>query len=202
MQTARTLPEGQYRFLIGGGYFRTSETSPSDPSRVTYPYLEAGARFGFIENWDLGLRFTLPGMFTGDVKAQFLSTDTWAMAAGFGVGYMAVKEDKTAGTTSNLFPNEMLDLFLPVYLSYDFSRWVGLYVSPRLVFRKVDREMFLFGTAFGARFGNKVGVFIELSGASDFKSNYSQGQVGFGIFFGSPDSVPLSATRNQDDAAG
>lgn len=202
MQTARTLPEGNYRFLVGGGYFRTSEVSPSDPNRVTYPYLEAGARFGFIENWDLGFRYTLPGMFTGDVKAQFLSTDTWAMALGFGVGYMAVTDTQKAGTSSNLFPDQMLDVFLPFYVSYDFSKWIGVYLSPRVVYRKVDREMLLLGTAFGVRVGNKVGVFVELSGATDLKSQYSQGQLGVGIFFGSPDSVPLSSTGKQDDAEG
>jgi hypothetical protein len=181
MQTAKVLPEGYYRFFAAAGFFRTPVTSPSAPNAVNYPFVEGGARFGFAPRWDLGLRYTLPGMLTGDVKACFFEDGPTALAVGAGVGYLAIP---SKDATATLFGKELIDVTIPFYASYDFAPAFGVYASPRYVFRVAATEQHLIGSALGIRVGNRVGVFLEVSAALDLVSEYRQYQAGFSIFFG------------------
>lgn len=181
VQTAKVLPEGYYRFFAAAGFFRTPVTSPSAPSAVNYPFLEAGTRFGFAPHWDLGLRYTLPGMLTGDVKACFFEEGPAALAVGAGVGYLAIPSKDASAT---LFGTELIDVTIPFYASYDFSPSFGVYASPRYVFRAAASEQHLVGSALGIRVGNRIGVFLEVSAALDLVSEYRQYQAGFSVFFG------------------
>lgn len=183
MQTARTVAEGEYRFLVASGLFRTDALSTSDPDQVLYPYLELGTRFGFTPGWDLGFKVTAPGTLTGDVKACLYADDAFAAALGVGVAYLAVK-DRSAG--DDFFNEDVLDILLPAYLSYDFSKEFGVYLSPRVVVRHFKQGYLLAGGALGTRIGNSWGVMLEASAAFDTKSSFKQYQLGAGLFFGSP----------------
>lgn len=193
MQTARVLPEGTYRFFVGGGGFRTPSVSPSDPNKVGYPYLEGGARFGFTPGWDIGLKYTLPGMFTGDVKVILVEDDAFAFALGAGVGYLALKDTSVPSASSTNQTQELVDILFPTYLSYDFTPGLGVYASPRFILRwSTTTSQKLLGGALGFRFGNTVGVMVEAGGAADLSSEYRQYHVGLGFFFGAVPTVPVS----------
>ncbi len=187
LQTGRVLPEGTNRFFVGAGFFRTPEVSPSEPNKVTFPFLEGGARFGFTEGWDVGMKYTMPGMFTGDLKFNMVDEDGFALAAGFGAGYVAVKSTDTSD--DHHLKSEVLDLIFPLYVSYDFSEAFGVYMSPRFVLRYAQSQQNLLGSAIGLRFGNSVGIFVEGGAAWDITSNFKQYQVSSGFFFGSGPSV-------------
>jgi hypothetical protein len=187
LQTGRVLPEGTNRFFVGAGFFRTPEVSPSQPDKVSFPFLEGGGRFGFTEGWDLGMKYTMPGMFTGDLKFNMVDESGFALAAGFGVGYVAVKSDDA--NDDHHLKREVLDLLFPLYASYDFAPAFGVYLSPRFVLRYAQSQQNLIGSAIGLRFGNFVGIFVEGGAAWDISSNFKQYQVNCGIFFGSGPSV-------------
>ncbi len=186
LQTARVLPEGTHRFLVGAGFFRTPEASPSDPSKVTFPFLEVAGRFGFLTDWDVGLRYTMPGMFTGDLKFNLVNDPEFAFALGAGVGFLGVK---SGASDTTHFQREILDVLIPMYISYDFAPEWGVYVSPRVVFRFSTQDQNLVGGAVGIRWGNTWGVCLEAGGAADISSKYTQYQVNAGFFFGSAPSV-------------
>src|SRR5690606_15921031 len=139
--------------------------------------------------------YTLPGMFSGDIKFRPYEDEAWAFSLGVGAGYMAI--DAEDEPNSNFFTKPLVDLYFPAYLSYDFSSSFGLYLSPRFVLRHLDKTQNLVGAAFGVRIGNSVGLMIEASAASDLKSDYSQMQIGAGFFFGSADSVPGIAKQER-----
>lgn len=188
LQTARTLPEGTHRAFVGAGYFRTPVVSPSSPDRGNFPYLEGGGRFGFLEGWDIGLKYTMPGMFTGDAKFNVYQDAAFAFSLGFGMGYVAVKAGDASDTDS--INREVLDLIVPSYVSYDFSPLFGIYASPRFVLRWSVQQLNLLGGALGARIGNYVGGFVEVGGAADVTSEFRQYHLAVGVFFGSGPSVP------------
>jgi hypothetical protein len=193
MQSARVVPEGQYRFLVAGGLFRTPVASPTSPADVNYPFIEGGARFGFTPEWDIGLRYTIAGMFTGDLKYEWFSDSEWAFSLGASLGYLATP---SKDSSSQYFGQDVFDIGLPFYLSYDFSPSVGAFVSPRWVYRVAATQQQLVGAALGVRIGDRVGVIVEFSGAVDVLSSYRQYQLGLGFFFGAPSSVSISSTSS------
>jgi len=193
LQTGRVMPEGDFRLFVGGGFFQTPEVSPAEVNRISFPYLEGGGRFGFTQGWDIGAKYTLPGMITGDVKFNVFENETTAFAMGLAVGYLATPAS-TAGTPSQ-FTEPILDIIIPFIVSYDFSEVFGVYASPRYVMRVQSSQKDLVGGAAGIRVGNKLGVFVEAGGAKDLRSNYSQLQASFGVFFGSGPSVPPKAVK-------
>ncbi|MBY0369943.1 hypothetical protein K2X33_04600 [bacterium] len=182
MQTARVVNEGEYRFLLAGGLFQTNALSSTDPDKVYQPYFEGATRFGFAPSWDLGLKVTAPGMVTGDLKAELYTDEAWAFSLGAGVGYLFVK-DRGA---DDYFDQDVIDVLVPLYLSYDFSDAFSAYISPRAVWRSFKKEYWLLGAAAGVRIGNALGLILEFSGAHDLQSDFSQYQAGVGFFFGSP----------------
>lgn len=192
LQTARVMPEGKSRFFVGGGLVRSSIlNSGGNTNSDGLPFVEAGGRFGFIDKWDVGLKYTLPGMLSGDVKLNLYEDDAWAFALGFGVGYMAI-ENNSADPNAPGFKQEVLDVIVPAYASYDASPGLGFYLSPRYIHREASSIMQLLGAALGMRFGNTAGAFIEVAAAADLKSDFDQLQLNLGVFFGNGESVPTS----------
>ncbi len=193
LQTARVMPPGASRFFVGGGLVRSSILNSGGSTNADgLPFVEGGARYGFIEKWDLGVKYTLPGMLSGDVKLNIYEDEAWAFALGFGVGYMAIENASTDPNAPG-FKQEVLDVIVPVYLSYDASPGIGFYVSPRYIHREASSIMQLIGSALGLRFGNTAGAFVEIAAAADLKSDFDQVQLNLGVFFGNGPSVPTTS---------
>lgn len=170
LQTARTVPVGEYELISGGGYYlspilsevsASTENSENEVKLVGVPYLEIGGRVGMVDYLDLGLKITIPGTIALDVKYQFLDLDGFAMAVGGGIGYLHYE------TTSHdtKFTNEIIDLMLPLFISYHFNEAFAVYGSPKYVMRvhltgDADPSQLL-GAGGGFRIGEEVGIYIE-----------------------------------------
>ena len=87
----------------------------------------------------------------------------------------------------------LFDTIVPVYASYDLSRYFAVYTSPKYVLRYAssvdsdnmsasDMNHLLGGTA-GVRIGNKAGLFLETSYLKSVSSDFDAFQVNGSIFF-------------------
>lgn len=205
-QTARAIPEGTARGIAGFGFF-SSPTINEQISKATtlnttiqFPFVEFGARFGVMKNLEAGGKLTLPGFLSGDVKYQFLDAGAFAAAGGLGLSYLGIAASPSSSTSSTTFSTSFLDLVVPGYASYDFTYWLGLYVSPKFVLRMAmggtSGTATLAGSTLGVRLGNRGGIFLEGSLLKGLSSRFTQGQFNFGIFFGSAPSVPEKESEN------
>lgn len=185
LQSARALPDGTSRTIIGGGYFTTPSASAVG-GEVKFPFLEASYRRGVDEYMEVGGKFTLPSHLVIDAKYQFLDDRYLALAVGLGFGYLVASTEMKA--TTNQYTNNFLDIFVPFYASYDFNPILGAYLSPRYIFRAYTGSGVpnghLAGAALGFKFGNKAGVMLEsafLKGISDAEDQF---QITTAVFFG------------------
>ena len=71
LQTGRTLDKGTSRMHFAAGLYTSpefdedvEETLDEDDVNMSLPYLEFALRHGVTENFELGGKFTLPGMLT------------------------------------------------------------------------------------------------------------------------------------------
>jgi len=110
MQTARTTPQGELGYSVGGGYVNTEMPIEGvDTISFKAPMLEVGARYGVTDKLDVGGKLTIIGTAVADAKYQFLGDRESKVAgsAGLGVGYLSME---SGNTTSNLY-----DLMVPTY---------------------------------------------------------------------------------------
>ena len=184
-QTARALPKGYGRFMTGVSYFiAPAGTSPGRD--IKYAMFETNYRLGLWNRFEIGGKLTLPGTMNGDWKYEIFSDDKIAVAAGMGAGYLAFP----AGTASpaNQFTRAMLEFWVPVYASYDFSPTLSASIVPRLHLRQEINGnpaiQKLIGSAMGVKLGKRVGFFIEFSYMRGLSSTRDQAQIGACLFFG------------------
>ena len=168
LQTARTLPVNETELVAGGGYYLSPtllETESSDANNelelVGLPYVEIGARIGMLDYLDLGLKVTIPGTISLDVKLQVVDLEGLAVAMGAGIGYLHY--ETTVDDTK--FTNEIIDLMVPIYISYHFNEAFAIYGSPKYVMRinitgDTDAAQ-LVGAGGGLRIGESAGVYLE-----------------------------------------
>lgn len=142
MQTARPLIKDRFAGLFGLGFQSLVITkggsdnglvSEKTIESVRVPILEAGFRYGLLDNADVGLKYTIPGVLTGDIKYGLSGENSpMATAVGAGVGYgtFSVGDSKYS----------IIDLNVPFYLSYDVSDTFSYYGATRVYSRSVTSD--------------------------------------------------------------
>ena len=195
LQTAKALDPGSQRILVGGGYY-ASPAMNADASQATgddvslkMPYMELGYRRGLVDKVEMGAKVTLPGTAGVDAKYQFLNAGKFAMAAGVGTGYLKL----TSGADGMQTSSTIVDAIVPVYASYDVSKYLAVYTSPKYVLRytksvdAMDQSEsginHLAGGTLGVRVGNHKGLFLESSYLKSLSSDFDSFQVNGSFFF-------------------
>lgn len=192
LQTARTVPDDEIEVVTGGGYYLSpilSDSSSSDQNNDTIeliglPYIEVGGRIGMAEYLDLGLKVTIPGTIALDVKYQLVDVGGFAMAVGLGLGYLHYETTNNDIKTSN----EIIDLMVPIYVSYHLNESFAIYGAPKYVMRlnitgDSDAAQLL-GAGGGVRMGKEVGIYLEATYMVDLaNTDFTMMQVSAATFF-------------------
>ncbi len=187
-QTARTTPAGDKGFGFGvalpnAEFYDINDSGvTTDTTNLGGFAMEFFGRYGVTDKIDAGVNFTLLGTAGADVKYQFLGDSESPLAAsvGAGFGYLSFGSGEDDGNS-----NSIIDITIPAYISYHAGSALGIYASPRYIFRKAGDNSSNFGVVGGLRLGGeRSGVFIEygyLKSGSDNYADQTQINVGFGI---------------------
>jgi len=171
LQTARTLAPDESEITIGAGYATLSATSTGTDISFSAPYFEGYYKAGLAENLDFGVKLTLIGTLSADVKYQLVDVDAFALAVGAGLGYVTINSAS------------IIDILLPIYVSYDFSDMFALYGSPKYLLRTGGGSSSLLGSSLGVKWGKTSGVYLEGSYMSVLGESASASQGNIGVFF-------------------
>lgn len=186
LQTARTLKPGEAQSTFGGGVFQSSEIGSTDGSasaKFQLPYLEYTYRQGLSDKVDAGLKVTLIGTLSLDAKYSLYAGEKFAAAVGAGAGYMSYSTG--SGEQKNEY--KIIDLMVPVILSYDFTPKFSIYTSPRYLQRSISgassSSTGFAGAAVGLKMGQTSGAFIEVASYKDTKSSDGMTQANVSWFW-------------------
>lgn len=187
-QTARVTPEGEKGWGMGlalpkGDFYDTNaEGEIVDTVSLGGFAAEFFFRTGITEKIDVGVNLTLLGTSGADIKYQFLGDESSTIAGsiGAGFGYLSFSADGDSAES-----NTIIDINIPAYFSYHPNNSIGVYLSPKYIFRKAGENSSNFGAVAGLRVGGESnGLFIEygyLKSSDDFYTNQTQFNIGFGI---------------------
>jgi hypothetical protein len=196
LQTAKAMDPGQQRILVGGGYYASpsldadASAAANEDVSLKMPYMELGYRRGIVDKVELGAKVTLPGTAGVDAKYQFVNAGKLAVAAGLGTGYLKI----SSGAEGSMTSSTIVDAIVPVYASYDVSRFFAVYSSPKYVLRyakSIDESDMsstsgmnhLVGGTMGVRLGQNKGLFLETSYLKSVSSDFDSFQVNGSFFF-------------------
>ena len=173
LQTAEVLPVGEGTIEAGVGFYtspsinkaiedaskESASTSTSqkvgeeESKGISIPYFEFGYRRGLAENFEMGIRYTLPGALTLDGKYSLLNREDIDVAIGLGLGYQTYEGTSSSGSgtsnsgsesstsatkTETKAKSTMIDVTIPVYTSYRFTENFALYASPKMIIRNAS----------------------------------------------------------------
>lgn len=155
LQTARTLPKGEYQVSVGTGSMDLAG------GQMSGFLLEATARYGLVENVDVGVRTGL-GWSGIDAKWQAYADPRAAVAVGLALGGL----QGTLTVNGEETKLNIVDVVLPVYGSFDLTQWFTVYAVPKGVFRYEGGTggggtNQLFGGTGGVKLGSTSGLFVE-----------------------------------------
>jgi len=188
-QTARVTPQGEKGWGMGvalpkADFFDTNADGEIiDTTSLGGFAGEFFFRTGIAENLDVGVNLTLLGTSGADIKYQFLgdAESKIAGSVGAGFGYLSFSSGEGDSESSS----SIIDITIPTYFSYHPSSAIGVYVSPKYIFRKADSNSSNFGGVAGLRIGGeRNGLFLEygyLKSSDDNYSDQTQFNIGFGI---------------------
>jgi hypothetical protein len=184
LQTARTLEKNKSQQTLGGGLY-TSESlvDDKDLGRISLPYLEYSYRQGLSDKIDAGIKITNSFTLMADGKYQLVDGEQFALAAGLGVGYFSVSQ--TSGDEK--FESTLIDVMVPLYLSYDVTKSFTPYLSPKYIARFVSgtesSTNSLWGATAGAKIGDQSGAYVEATYLTRPGSNFSTLQYNVSFFW-------------------
>jgi hypothetical protein len=194
LQTGRVVPKGQAEINLGVGTYNSkafSEALEEDTEgtveldEVSSAYGEINYRQGVAENWDAGLKLTLIGTAQVDAKYQFVKSEGngFDMAAGLGLGHMEIK----SGSGDEEVKTTMIDVVLPLYMSYNISDNFAVYLNPKYIVRNIKTDndsgsTSLYGGAAGVKIGKDWGCYLETAYQKAAKGDFTAQQF-TGSFF-------------------
>jgi len=181
-QTARVTEAGDYGYsggilLPNYSYEGSGEDLKTD---YEFPAVDLRARYGLINNLDVGGHISLIGSSGLDVKYQYYgdSESLLAAAAGFDISYLSID---TNGETAY----QSIDYTIPLYFSIHPSEFLGIYLSPRYSYRNISIGNGSFiGAVGGVRIGKRVAGFVEYAFMASTNNNWSdhtQLNIGIGV---------------------
>lgn len=122
MQTAAVVPEGEIRWAIAS----TGTGSDGDTLAMADPNFEASMRYGFAQDWDLGLKIDLLGAQFG-IKYQPVAGE-FDLGIGLELGYQWVRTNGLDDPSAHV-----LSAQLPILMEYHFNPYVGLAFGPKIL---------------------------------------------------------------------
>lgn len=143
MQTARTVKKQEFVGFFGAGTQSTKFKKYSEDAsekelqesleKLSMPVLEAGGRYGVVDNVDVGGKFSLlPGSMSLGGKYMMLGKGSeGALATGLDVTYGSFEVSSGSGDVKSKNSIRIIDATVPLYTSYDVSDWFSLYLTPR-----------------------------------------------------------------------
>ncbi len=201
-QTARTVPPSSYRMSIGTGYITSIDSSDSTSSSYSPLQLVITGRSGLAKKLDMGLKSTILGGTSIDLKYQFVDFGMLSAAIGGEVGYMKLKD--------KINNNEPLyiELIPPpsLYVGFDPLDWLGFYSSIKfIILSRLDTnesQKKYIVNSLGLRLGNSLGVFFELNLINNLPLSLAIFQIGMSLFFGDAPSagyfIPRDKVKTKD----
>lgn len=187
LQTAETLEKGKTQSTFGGGYYSSEETVNNTTISTKLPYLEYSYREGIAKDLDGGVKLTIIGSATADLKYRLIDGDAFDLSVGGGAGYMTL----TSGSGATEVKNTIIDFMVPAYASYRFDpSWV-VYATPRYVLRMNSRSgadsgtstASLLGGAGGVKIGKSWGTYLEAAYQKQLGSNFDLMQYNVSFFW-------------------
>ncbi len=232
LQTAEVLPVGEGTIEAGAGFYTspsinkaiedaskesastsTTQTgTEAESNGISIPYFEFGYRRGLAEDFEMGIRYTLPGALTLDGKYSLLNREDIDVAIGLGVGYQTYggaasssSDTSNSESTSSATKTEtkvkftMADVTVPIYTSYRFTENFALYASPKMIVRNASSSSttegktektsgqskmagFTFGTMIGGVTGAKA-LALEITYIKDTASDFDVMQFGGAMLY-------------------
>jgi len=187
-QTARVTETGEYGYGAGITLPRytfeeeiTDTIFGSNSQSVNGFAGEIYARYGVMENLDVGLKVAVIGSSGIDAKYQFLgdSESMLAGSVGLGLSYLSINGGGNDATSYRTF-----DLTVPLYFSIHPTDWFSFYLSPRYLYRASSNNASFYGGIGGVRVGKRTAGFIEyalMANNSDLWGTHRQLNIGIGI---------------------
>ena len=143
-------------------------------------FAEMMYRRGIVDNFDMGLKLTLPGTIALDGKYQFLKKGDFAMSSGLSLGYLSMGEGEEKTT--------VIDTIIPVNMGYDVNNWFSLYASPKYLLRMSGGESAsIVGSSAGLRLGKGFGLYLEGTYAMALDGSTNITQMNAALAFGPKD---------------
>ena len=172
-QTARTLAPGKTEQSVGVGQYNTNyKGTDGEEVKASGPFFEYSYRRGLTEAIDFGAKLTIIGTVTLDGKYSLVEADKFAMSIGAGAGYVSI----SSGSGDNEAETTIIDLFVPLILSYDFAPNFSLYAAPRYLIRTFtgasEGSVGYVGGSGGVKIGNTWGAYLEVAQFSPADDEY------------------------------
>ena len=139
MQPAETLAPGRtsgYIAIASQAVTHSNDNVENENTRGDgqngLTFWEVGSRLGIAYGVDIGMRTNFQfGSFFSDVKFRLLQWKGLTISSGVGVGYLALDASANEGDT-NL---QIYELHIPIYSTFELSKYVDVAVTPRLIQR-------------------------------------------------------------------
>lgn len=192
LQTGRVLEKDKSFHSFGVGTYSSDDFLGGD--KISLPLLEYTYRRGVWKNIDVGVKLAIIGSAMVDLKYNLLNGEKWALATGLGVGYLSYTSTVGVSNGSNGSVNQELessivDLMVPLYLSYDTSEAFTIYGAGKYMFRFINsdgasgEDASLLSSSLGVKWGQKSGVFLEGSLITGLDNDFSGTQFNGAYFF-------------------
>ena len=153
------MEKGKGRMYVGFTQYSADSSKFKDP-HGTIPVFDIGVRLGVLEKMDLGLRYTIPGAMTGDVKYMFTDRKSkLGFSTGLKAAYMNIELEFTSGdtVTSKAKTPKIIDVIVPLNVSYYPVEWLAFTVSPDAAYRTVIGAYMTAGPILGVNGNLKLG---------------------------------------------
>ncbi len=150
--------------------------------RPDFTIFELGAAVGITDKFDVGIKYSFPT--AGFVEARYNLVSTgegkgFYFTPGLRAGYTSFTE------TDSTESNGRVELAVPLFVSIYPLEWLGITLIPTYSLRYFtanDDIENLLGGNFNLRFGKKFGFVVEAAYHRNFAWEWSEFQVGGGIF--------------------
>jgi hypothetical protein len=186
-QTGRTSGKGNGEAGMAMSASGITQAFDTDGS-ATFVVAEAFGHYGIAQNFDIGLKLSTGLTGVIDFKYQIVGdkTSPFAMSVGPGIGFQGA----IAGTS-------LLQIHLPLHMSYHPSERMAIYASPRYISQVItgSGSANYFGSSTGFESGEKVRFVLEASYFRILNDTEVDG-LGIGLFqFGGGFKIRIFGNR-------
>lgn len=185
-QSADTVPEDEFRFGVGATYSQYEIDIGEETVDASVPALAFWGRYGVTEELELHGNVWLPLGASVGGKYQLLGgrhKEGLSLSLGGDVGYISV----SSGEGESEVSTQLLDLYVPVYTGYRFSKGFAMYLTPKYILRtSIGDETELFHTpaaTLGTAIGTDFEFLVEGTVAYDIVTENPAFTAGIGVSF-------------------